>query len=102
MKKIKGILHMYGATGEVTRGQFIGYKSMDKEGRINNFKDVYDLEVKDTLKILDDNFIKDKFTLTTLTGLASINTLIILYKKEIEVEYTPHKKHKSWGDYAKK
>lgn len=103
MKKIKGELCYYFATGEFGRPQFIGNNSVNAEGRVINFEEVYDIQIGDRV-----NFISGP--LKHVTGFRVHHDLYIflewltaMYRgdEKLEVEYTPAKKTKSWAQHIK-
>lgn len=98
MKKIKGILIMYSATGETSRLQFIGNKSMNKKGKIVNYEQVYDVQEGDKVKVMNKDFynleiILNERMLDFITGVAC------MYKKELKAEFIPVNS-KSWDEIS--
>ena len=95
--QIKGVLIYYFATGEAARPQFIGLNSMNPGGYINNYSEVYDIELGDQLKIDHPNFV-DNVLLIQEDTYNYVSYLAASWKEsELPVIFQPHSKHKSWG-----
>jgi len=100
MKKLKGILDLYFATGETMRPQFIGNKGL-KNDRVYDYDQVYDIQVGDKIEFDMDDFITESVTINEdyyhfLLYLSATYT-----KEKINVKYTPAKTTKSWGQITK-
>jgi len=100
MKSIKGILHVYSATGEPPRLQFIGNNSL-KDGFVYSYDQVYDIEIGDDIKLIHKDFKDNKLEISDYLYNFLTSLCHIFKKDEIEVEYNPNVA-KSWEQNSNK
>jgi len=101
-KQIKGKLSLYYATGESMRAQFIGNKSVDKKGRVINYKEVWDVKAGDIITLDASGFVYGWFKVEEDGGIYSAQHLItvlgLVSKNEIKALFTPGPNTKSWAE----
>jgi hypothetical protein len=105
MKTLKGTLEFYFATGEQPRPQFVGKKSLDKNGHIQNYDEVYDIAVGDEIRFLHPALKREKFASVDNRFHAFLYYLALMWDqkvKKMEVEYKPSVTTFSWGYHSTK
>ena len=98
-----GLISLYGSTGEQPRVQFIGKKSLNKEGFVINHKFVYDIKEEDVIKFLKLSYL-EPITVTPESSFFMEYLTATWDRKQfgnLEVEYTPGPNAKSWEEHAK-
>lgn len=100
-KVLNGILITYSATGEDSRPQFIGNNSLNENGQIVNYNEVYDLDISDSIRFVDEYFNNEWLEINNSYIWRGLLYLPTFYKKEIQVQFKPSKDSKSWAEYAK-
>lgn len=92
---MKGTLSIYFATGEEARLQFVGYNSLNKEGFVVNYDEIYDIELEDQIK-LTDSFFNTSFATIKKHTYDFLWDLSLIMKEELKVEYKPNINTRSW------
>ena len=100
---LKGKVILYFATGEESRPQFIGDNSVDANGFVLNFKEVYDLSIGDKVSIQNPNFTREEFVIDemALTGLTFLMCIWQANKGELDATFEPGPESKSWDEITK-